>query len=341
MNDLYIPKCAVLELTYLCNQRCLFCSCPWEAPLGSPARLEPAIELNIEQWKEALAVLKKQCVDQLTISGGEALLKEGLLDLLRHIREDGHFNKDEEIVLISNGMAMNEDFLAAFKNYNVHLSLSLPGLSSYKELTGADNVSGVLYWLSRAKEVGVKTTCNITVTKINHHELYETIANAFIAGAETLLLNRFLAGGRGLENIARLTIDNRELNEMLDIAEEIMTTANRIGSVGTEIPICIIDKGAAHYKKLTVGSICAACKEFFVIDPAGRIRVCNHSPRVVGHVFEEPFIADADYWNRFVDRSYIPDSCVLCEDANYCDCGCRETAYMVNGSLSAPDPCYN
>jgi len=341
MTDLYIPKSAVLELTYLCNQRCLFCSCPWEAPAGSPARLEPVEELTVGQWIEALSVLKSRGVEHLSISGGEALLKVGLLDLLRYIREDGFFNMDEEIVLISNGMAMTEDFLAAFKEYNVHLSLSLPGLSTYEKLTGADNAKGVLYWLSRAKEEGINTTCNITVTKINHHELYETIANAFIAGAETLLLNRFLAGGRGLENTARLSIDNRELNEMLDVAEEIMTTANRIGSVGTEIPVCVIEKGAGHYKKLSVGSICAACKEFFVIDPGGRIRVCNHSPRVVGHALKDPFITDTEYWNRFVERGYIPDVCVLCEDVGYCDCGCRETAYIVNGSLSALDPCFN
>jgi len=341
MTDLYIPKCAVLELTYLCNQRCLFCSCPWEAPAGSPARLEPAEELTIEQWIDALAVLKGHGVEKLSISGGEALLKEGLLDLLRYIREDGCFNKDEEIVLISNGMAMNEEFLEAFRKNDVHLSLSLPGLATYTELTGTGNAGGVLYWLARAKEEGVKTTCNITVTKINHHELYETIANAFISGAETLLLNRFLAGGRGLENIGRLTIGNRELNEMLDIAEDIMTTANRIGSVGTEIPVCVIDKGADHYKKLSIGSICAAGKEFFVVDPGGRIRVCNHSPKVVGHVLEDPFIADAVYWNRFVERSYIPEDCVLCGDVNYCDCGCRETAHIVYGSLSAKDPCLN
>ncbi len=30
-----IPKAVVLELTYRCNHKCLFCSCPWYAPNSS------------------------------------------------------------------------------------------------------------------------------------------------------------------------------------------------------------------------------------------------------------------------------------------------------------------
>ena len=231
--DLRIPKSVALELTYRCNHRCLFCSCPWEAPASDPARLEPGEELTIAQWIDALQVLKNQGVKQLSISGGEPLLKEGLLNLLRHIRKDGYFNRGGKIVLISNGLAMNEDFLAAFKEYGVQLSLSLPGLAAFEKLTGVDNAEGVLYWFSRAKQAGLATTCNITVTKLNHHELFETIANAFIAGADTLLLNRFLAGGRGIANEAVLSITKKELNEMLDVAEDVLSTANRIGAVGT------------------------------------------------------------------------------------------------------------
>ena len=336
-----LPPTAVLELTAKCNHRCFFCSCPWEAPEGSPSRLEPAEELTFAQWVEALRTLKEMGVDKLSISGGEALLKDGLIDFLQHVRDDGYFNKNEEIVLISNGKSMSDEFLAVFKKYNVHLSLSLPGLSTFEEITGVDNAEGVLNWIARAKQEGVTTTCNITITKINHYELYETIANAFIAGADTLLLNRFLAGGRGLENNDRLSINNPELNEMLDVAEDVMTKSNRTGSVGTEIPLCVVSKGSHHYKRLKIGSICAAAKEFFVIDPSGRIRVCNHSPRVVGHIFEDPIIMDTDYWNKFVNRGYIPTDCVICDDVSYCDCGCRETASIVYGSVTALDPCLN
>ncbi|HEY3444957.1 MAG TPA: hypothetical protein VGK67_01285 [Myxococcales bacterium] len=28
----FLPRTAVLEMTYRCNHVCLFCSCPWSAP---------------------------------------------------------------------------------------------------------------------------------------------------------------------------------------------------------------------------------------------------------------------------------------------------------------------
>jgi radical SAM protein with 4Fe4S-binding SPASM domain len=201
-----------------------------------------------------------------------------------------------------------------------------------------DNASGVLHWLGEARKMGVTTTVNVTVTGVNYHELYETIANGSLAGADMVLLNRFLCGGRGLSHIKELSLTREQLNGMLDTAEEILQLSNRIGSVGTEFPLCVIND-VKKYKQLKIGSLCAAAKSFFVIDPAGWVRACNHSPRKVGHVFDDPIISDTAYWNAFADRAYIPASCVMCKDVNYCDCGCREEASILCGSICAKDIC--
>jgi radical SAM protein with 4Fe4S-binding SPASM domain len=340
-GDIYIPDSVVLELTYRCNHRCLFCSCPWEADTEGYPKYEKNEELTVEQWKQALDILGEYGVKYISISGGEALLKEGLIDILAYIRQKNIFNRGRRIVLISNGLAMNKNFLAAFKQYNIHLSLSLPGLSTFEKHTGTDNAGGVLYWLRETKKESVETTVNVTVTKLNYHELFETIANGLIAGADTLLLNRFLIGGRGIAYKNELSLNRSQLNGMLDIAEDILRKSNRPGSVGTEFPLCIISKPVDYYKRLNIGSICAAGKNFFVIDPSGYIRVCNHSPRKTGHIFNPDIINDRAYWNRFVQRNYIPEGCIRCKDVSYCDCGCRETAAIVCGSLTAKDPCLN
>ncbi len=57
--------------------------------------------------------------------------------------------------------------------------------------------------------------------------------------------------------------------------------AGRTGSVGTELPLCLIDKD--RYTHLNVGTRCSAAKGFFVIDPSGYARVCNHSPVRLNH----------------------------------------------------------
>ena len=302
-------------------------------------KYEKGTELDVEQWKQALDILAKRGVKNVTISGGEALLNPDLINILEYIRKKNVLNKGTAIVVISNGLAMNEEYLSMFKKQNVHLTLSLPGLKTFEQHTGRDNAKGVLHWLRRAKEEGIATTVNVTATNINYNELYETIAHGLIAGADTVLLNRFLIGGRGIKYRDELSLTNEQLNGVLDTAETVLTKSKRWGAVGTEYPLCIISKGREHYKRLGIGSLCAAGRQFFVIDPSGFIRVCNHSPRKVGHIFDNEIISDRKYWTRFVNRDYLPETCLTCKDIDICDCGCREAACIVSGSLCAIDPC--
>lgn len=334
MHIISLPKSVALELTYNCNHRCKFCSCPWYAPNTT---YQKGKELTVTEWKMAIDKLYDKGVESFSISGGEVLLKEGFEDILAFIRREGiqrGFN--HPIVLISNGLAMREEYMSLFKELNIHLSMSLPGYETFQDHTGVDNAEGVLHWFEVAKSYGIEATLNVTVTKKNYHELFETISQGLIHGAHDILLNRFLPGGRGLAYKEELALNTEQVNGMLDIAEEVLTYANRYGNVGTEIPICAI-KDLEKYKRIHVGYQCAAAKGFFVVDPSGKIRTCNHSPRVVGHIFEKPIISDVDYWNMFTTSDYMPESCKGCKLLRSCDCGCREVANILHGNPKEKD----
>lgn len=329
-----LPKCAVLELTYKCNHKCKFCSCPWYAPNGE---YPIGQELSLNQWKQVIIRLYNLGVQAFSISGGECLLKDCLPDILRFINEENRKRGlRKEIVLISNGLLMNEDYLQLFKHNHVHLSMSLPGVETFAKHTGVDNANGVLHWFHEAKKIGLNTTVNITVTNKNYYELFRTISLGLINGASSVLINRFLPGGRGLLYRDELALNRKQLNGMLDTTEEVLTLSNRYGFVGTEIPLCAIDSPEKH-KRLRYGTKCAAAKNFFVIDPAGQIRTCNHSPRIVGNIFDDDIIHDKEYWNTFANSNYHPTMCQVCTSINICDCGCREVANILHHSPSAVD----
>ncbi len=326
----------VLELTYRCNHRCLFCSCPWEAPGSAYPKGK---ELDLKEWMEVVDRLYAKGVRTFSVSGGEALLKDCLPELLVYIREEGlKRGIDNKIVLISNARLMSEAYLQLFKRCHVHLSMSLPGYETFEEHTGVDNAEGVLYWFRQAKRIGLTTTVNITVTKKNYDELFYTIALGLLNGASSILLNRFLPGGRGLLYQDALALNREQLNGMLDAAEVVLTYSKRTGFVGTEFPKCVI-KDMSKYQRLQIGTRCAAAKGFFVIDPAGQIRTCNHSPHVVGNVFDTDMIQDKAYWNLFAESRYLPTYCKSCVDSWQCDCGCREVAHILKGSPTEIDPC--
>ena len=340
----FLPATAVLEMTYRCNHRCLFCSCPWEDSHGSFTQFE---ELSRDAWKDLLRTLAGMGVCSFAFTGGEPLLKEGLFDLIEfastltaeHI-ESGDAGLESrfappKLYLLSNGLAVDWAVLDFCKRLDVQLSMSLPGLSTYREHAGAGDPDHILDMFAKAEAQGVATVAAVTVTRKNLGELHATIAAAFLAGAGRLLLNRFLPGGRGLEHAADLSLDRSQVRQMLDVAEEVLTDANRFGSVGTELPKCILD--GRRYERLFVGTRCSAAIDFFVVDPSGYVRTCNHSPQRLNHFSEIDKVKTHPYWRRFTQKEYLPAACGGCAWVGDCDGGCREAAHIVTGALDGPD----
>ena len=321
-----LPRTAVLEMTYRCNHACLFCSCPW---YGDQFPVEK--EMEADEWMEVLDDLIGRGIRDVAFTGGEALLKEGLFDIMRHAVALGFSTH-----LLSNGRAMSDDVIAFCAEHKVQLSLSLPGFETFQEHTASNtDPSDILQWIRKSRDAGVATVAGITVTNRNLHELFETMAEALLAGAHSILLNRFMPGGRGLKH-RDMELTTEQLVEMLDTAEEVLRTANRRGHVGTELPLCVIEP--SKYESLKVGTRCSAAVGFFAIDPSGYVRVCNHSQnrlfpwRELGTATEHP------YWKRFTDKAFLPANCLACEHSSQCDGGCREAAHIVGGELSSPDP---
>jgi radical SAM protein with 4Fe4S-binding SPASM domain len=392
-------------MTYACNHQCLYCSCPWEAPIrpGQPAKAvasaalsstdgdvpeiawmarlfsgltqpanqshsrpaderSPSLlpsphlpypirpELTIGQWKNVIDDLTtKHGVCRLCFTGGEPTLKPGLRDIMEYAAgrtaefvvsdpETGlrRENKPPELYVISNGRTLDESWFELFTRLRVTISLSLPGLTTYARHTGQGKPEEVLYWMKRFSQAGLRVIANVTVTQLNFFELYETIGNALLHGASFLLMNRFLPGGRGLAHQHELLLSGDQVRQAILTADEVLSTANRFGSLGTEVPFCLV--ADLKPKKLTLGTRCAGGREFFAIDPSGAVRPCNHSPVFLGDWSRIDDILQGDYWRRFLFKDYLPGSCSTCDLAFQCDGGCREAAHIVGGSLDSPDP---
>jgi radical SAM protein with 4Fe4S-binding SPASM domain len=324
-----MPRTAAIELTSRCNHKCFFCSCPWEA-----GRDKPINELDTLEWKLAMTHLWTYGVTHVSFTGGEPTLRSDLPQLISHAHDVGY-----TVGLVTNGHNMTNKMLEMCKRYNVLLSVSVPGIETFKENTGSDNLNAVLDIFTRSRLLGVKTVANIAVSKKNFYELYENISYPILKGADYILLNRFLPGGRGLQN-TDLLLTNDEINQMLDIAEEILERSGLNGHVGTELPYCII-KTPDKYKKLQVASTCGAAKGFFVIDPEGCIKTCNHSPKRLCRWNELEKLEKDPYWQRFVNRTYYPKMCDGCKHTDICDGGCREAAHVYYGCPDDNDPCFD
>jgi radical SAM protein with 4Fe4S-binding SPASM domain len=344
----FLPSTVVLELTYRCNHDCTFCSCPWYAPDG---RFEQLPELTTEQWKSTISEMASLGISSFAFTGGEALLREDCLELLEFTSSqqiekidtvDGELvthTVNPEIYLLSNGVLVDSGVMDTLKRLKINLSMSLPGLSTFKEHTGFDNAALVLDRFKQAKERNIPTTVNSTVTALNVHELRYTLAAAFLAGAGQLLMNRFLPGGRGLAHKEELVLNTSGLHEMLITADDVLTRANRKGNLGTELPMCLTD--SLDLKTLHTGTRCSATTGFFVIGPSGYVRVCNHSEVRLNHISQWKELKHNEYWNTFTMKKYMPEECSGCRYILNCDGGCREAAHIAGGSVNSVDPVLN
>ena len=324
-----LPNVAALELTYRCNHRCLFCSCPWES--DETYRKD---ELKTEQWFAVIDELMKNGVSAFTLTGGEPLMREDLIRIIEYILQKG-----ASLNMISNGRKIDDEFLNYIAKKKISICISIPGIETFVEHTGVDNVEHVLSLFEKTKIRGIQATANIAVTKKNLPELYENIAYALIKGADYVLLNRFLPGGRGLQNQEYL-LTKKETNRMLDIAETVLAKANKYGHVGTELPLCAIDH-PERYKHIQVSNLCSAAKGFCVVDPSGYLKVCNHSPIRICRYDELETLEQNEYWMQFRNRDYLPEMCKDCDKKSKCDGGCREAAHVLYGNTNDNDPIFD
>ncbi|HPT47738.1 MAG TPA: radical SAM protein, partial [Candidatus Rifleibacterium sp.] len=321
--DLTVPKTAVLELTSHCNHRCIFCSTPWDT--DSPARCEftcPA-EMSTADWQKCIDFMLEKNVYGFAFTGGEPFLRPDIFELADYVknrtarhpefaadgRQSGYCEKPLELTIISNGQLITANHVARLKGKVDAVVISLPGLKSYPELTGGGDPAGALRAITLLSQHKIPVVVSICVTTKNLPELFENISAGFLAGADQLLLNRFLPGGRGTVH-RELCLSAEQIKEMLKTADEVCTAANRYGSVGTELPLCLCNE---NFKMLTVGTQCAGGVEFFAVAPDGSVRPCNHSPANLGHYRNLNQAIASEYWQTFKTRDYLPEMCKACQ----------------------------
>jgi radical SAM protein with 4Fe4S-binding SPASM domain len=174
-------------------------------------------------------------------------------------------------------------------------------------------------------------------TRKNIEHLRETIRLAFAFGARGLMLNRFNPGGRGREHMEELLPSVEQVHQALNTAEAASIEYNLPISCSIPIQPCLID--IRQFPHLGFG-FCAAGSEraYYTLDPLGNLRPCNHTDIILGNLFEAPFatILNTRKMQDFINS--IPPFCMDCQHRTECQGGCKASAQVCYGSLTALEP---
>ena len=267
------PRQMTLELTAKCNFRCPYCYCAGHNPCDSGVK-----ELNTAEWKVVIDHCASDGVKDVLFTGGEALLRTDIFNILSHAR---HKMPSAKLAIFTNASLLTETLIRRFKRNRIHLATSLQGLAAYDKMTGTRRgCNRILTTIARAAELKWPMAVSMTITCANKDEAPDMFAAAALMGAKAIQIGPVMAEGRALDH-PELMLSRREWSQVKDRIRSLPDAHVPYSFCDEFICGCRTDLSPALRRKWlgTNHSPCAAGKDFGVIGPDGHYRICLHANR--------------------------------------------------------------
>jgi len=160
-----------VSVTDRCDFRCVYC-------MSENMTFLPKKELlTLEELDRLCSVFISQGIRKLRITGGEPLVRRGIMDFFESIsRHLG--NGLNELTLTTNGSQLTRfsDDLARFGVKRVNISLDTLDAQKFKDITRWGHLAKVLDGIEAAKAAGIRVKINMVALKgTNEDELEDVI----------------------------------------------------------------------------------------------------------------------------------------------------------------------
>ena len=157
-----------LAVTDRCNLRCQYCM-----PAEGVPKLSHHDILSYEELLLVAQVAVSLGVEKIRVTGGEPLIRKGLLGFLRRLSSLAGLR---QLVLTTNGLRlekMAEDLSrAGVQRLNVSLDSLQPEI--FKQITRSGDLSQVLAGITAAEQVGIPVKINVVVMRgVNDNEILD------------------------------------------------------------------------------------------------------------------------------------------------------------------------
>ena len=265
-----LPKHLIFELTAKCNYRCPFCYCVWHE---FPELAEP--ERDTAFWLSLLDRCAEYGINDILFTGGEALLRPDLRELLTYARKR---QPNALFGLFTNTSLLTEEFLRFCRRKKICLSTSLQGLSTHGAMTGTRRrCFRTLEWIARASELGWPMSVSLTATRANRSEFLDMYCAAALSGAKSIQLGTMMPEGRGRKNL-ELALTRNEWEELKSEIRSLPSHGVSYAFCDEQICECRLQPEELLRKFRSPKHFC--CKagiDFGVIGPNGKFRKCLHT----------------------------------------------------------------
>ena len=265
-----------------CNQKCLHCYAA-----GQPMGETP--ELSTEQWKTALALLRKANIPQVTFTGGEPTLRSDLVEL---VQAAAWFVTR----LNTNGRLLTPELCAALYQASldsVQVTLYSAEGNIHNQLVGTNGFNDTVQGIRHAVEAGLIVSVNTPLCSLNTHYA-ETLRFAHSLGVRYATCSGLIPSGSACGQESRATALTPE--QLTDVLRQAVDTAEELGMELDFTSPGWLEEETLRSLGLNLIPSCGACLSNMAVTPDGKVVPCQSwlSDEPLGDLLHDDW---ADIWN--------------------------------------------
>jgi len=339
-NHLKSPVLVSWDITSKCNSKCKIC---YYYPTFAPHKED----LSLSNLKEIAHKLHKGEVLEVTLGGGEPLIRKDFENILKTIKEYDFFT-----YLLTNGILLQNtraNKIYALLDDDDMIQISLDGATreTYLKQRGIDAFDTVVKNISNAIKNGVATHCNCVATSLNSSEIpkiYELCSELGV-GSLTITMPAFL-GRFKADLFVHQRILVRRILETLELKEENGYKTQLIDGLGLPYSLDEIRKAVnPKEKNLNAHPHCLAGTGKAAISSIGDVYPCTFAmyPEFnAGNLLKDSL---EKIWNNSKafakfrgGRDLSKAKCSKCKFVNMCRGGCPGVTKNCFGDVNHADP---
>ncbi len=180
-----------VSVTDRCNLRCVYC-------MSEKMEFLPRADLlTLDELDRVCTAFVNRGVRHLRLTGGEPLVRRGIMDLVNNLSRHLKSGKLEELTLTTNGVRLGEYAQGLFDAGVRRVNVSLDSLdrATFARIARGDRLDAVLEGLAAARKVGLKLKINTVALKNgNEQEIPDMIRWAHESGMSLTLIETMPLG---------------------------------------------------------------------------------------------------------------------------------------------------
>ena len=214
-----------VSVTDRCDFRCVYCMAL------QPEFLPKTELLTLEEIERVCAAFMRKGVKRLRITGGEPLVRKGVIRLIERLGAWVGAGGLKELTLTTNGSQLTRfaKNLAAAGVKRINVSLDTRDAVKFRAITRWGEVSHVLAGIDAALDAGLKVKINTVALKdVNENEFAEMLTWAHGRGMDLTLIETMPMGGIDADRVAQylpLSLVRAQLAERFTFEETDFSTS--------------------------------------------------------------------------------------------------------------------